>query len=142
MAIKHLKRRFKDWDECLEMPEVKALRKLLHPNIIKLKELIRVKEEAFLVFEYIQSNLFTHYSGAVERGETLPEREVLHLARQFAEAMAYIHRQGYFHRDLKPENILVDADLTVKVIDFGIAKEMRSKPPFTDYIATRWYRAP
>jgi serine/threonine protein kinase len=43
---------------------------------------------------------------------------------------------------LKPENVLISGDLEVKLIDFGIAKEVRSKPPFTDYVSTRWYRAP
>lgn len=43
---------------------------------------------------------------------------------------------------MKPENILVAPDLTIKIIDFGIAREIRSKPPYTEYISTRWYRAP
>lgn len=59
-----------------------------------------------------------------------------------AQALAYIHKQGFFHRDLKPENILISQDNTVKLIDFGLAKEIRSKPPFTEYVSTRWYRAP
>ena len=59
-----------------------------------------------------------------------------------AEALQYIHRQGFFHRDLKPENLLVAPDMTVKIIDFGIAREIRSKPPYTEYVSTRWYRAP
>lgn len=53
-----------------------------------------------------------------------------------------MHKQGFFHRDMKPENILVAPDLTIKIIDFGIAREIRSKPPYTEYISTRWYRAP
>jgi serine/threonine protein kinase len=59
-----------------------------------------------------------------------------------AEALSYIHKSGFFHRDLKPENLLIDQDLNIKLIDFGIAKEIRSKPPFTEYCSTRWYRAP
>jgi len=52
-----------------------------------------------------------------------------------------MHKHGFFHRDLKPENLLVQDDL-VKIADFGLAREIRSKPPFTDYVSTRWYRAP
>jgi serine/threonine protein kinase len=54
-----------------------------------------------------------------------------------------MHKVGYFHRytifltrDLKPENLLVTGD-TVKICDFGLAREVRSKPPYTDYVATR-----
>lgn len=52
-----------------------------------------------------------------------------------------MHRHGYFHRDLKPENLLIHNNV-VKIIDFGLAREIRSKPPYTDYVSTRWYRAP
>lgn len=52
-----------------------------------------------------------------------------------------MHKHGFFHRDLKPENILIQ-DNNTKIIDFGLAREIRSRPPFTDYVSTRWYRAP
>ena len=55
--------------------------------------------------------------------------------------LAYMHKHGFFHRDLKPENLLVKGD-SVKIADFGLAREIRSRPPFTDYVSTRWYRAP
>jgi serine/threonine protein kinase len=42
---------------------------------------------------------------------------------------------------MKPENIMIDGD-KVKLADFGLARKIRSRPPFTDYISTRWYRAP
>jgi male germ cell-associated kinase len=52
-----------------------------------------------------------------------------------------MHKHGFFHRDLKPENLLAKGD-AVKIADFGLAREIRSRPPFTDYVSTRWYRAP
>lgn len=52
-----------------------------------------------------------------------------------------MHKHGFFHRDLKPENILHQSGV-VKIIDFGLAREIRSRPPYTDYVSTRWYRAP
>ena len=46
---------------------------------------------------------------------------------------------GYFHRDLKPENLLCSGPELVKIADFGLAREIRSRPPFTDYVSTRWW---
>lgn len=52
-----------------------------------------------------------------------------------------MHKHGYFHRDMKPENLLMTGH-TVKIADFGLARELRSRPPYTEYVSTRWYRAP
>lgn len=52
-----------------------------------------------------------------------------------------MHKNGFFHRDMKPENLLMYNN-AVKLCDFGLAREIRSRPPFTDYVSTRWYRAP
>lgn len=60
---------------------------------------------------------------------------------QILQGLAHMHRHGYFHRDLKPENLLISGDI-VKIADFGLAREIRSRPPYTDYVSTRWYRAP
>jgi serine/threonine protein kinase len=49
---------------------------------------------------------------------------------------------GFFHRDLKPENLLCNGAELVKIADLGLAREIRSRPPYTDYVSTRWYRAP
>jgi serine/threonine protein kinase len=45
---------------------------------------------------------------------------------------------GFFHRDLKPENLLCSGQELIKIADFGLAREIRSLPPYTDYVATRW----
>lgn len=55
--------------------------------------------------------------------------------------MLFICRNGIFHRDVKPENILVKDDL-LKLADFGSCRSVYSKHPYTEYISTRWYRAP
>ncbi|KAK6158521.1 hypothetical protein DH2020_005835 [Rehmannia glutinosa] len=69
------------------------------------------------------------------------EAEVRNWCFQVFQGLAYIHQRGYFHRDLKPENLLVSKD-TIKIADFGLAREINSQPPFTEYVSTRWYRAP
>ena len=60
---------------------------------------------------------------------------------QMFQGLAFMHKAGLFHRDMKPENVLVTKDLC-KIADFGLAKEIRARPPFTEYVSTRWYRAP
>lgn len=61
---------------------------------------------------------------------------------QILQGLAFIHKHGFFHRDLKPENLLCMGPELVKIADFGLAREIRSRPPYTDYVSTRWYRAP
>lgn len=56
-------------------------------------------------------------------------------------AINYMHSKGYFHRDIKPENILVSGN-EIKLADFGTAKNKTRNMPYTEYIATRWYRPP
>lgn len=60
---------------------------------------------------------------------------------QILSGLAHMHKNGFFHRDMKPENLLIYNNV-VKVCDLGLAREIRSRPPFTDYVSTRWYRAP
>ena len=58
------------------------------------------------------------------------------------QGLAFMHKHGYFHRDMKPENLLCMGPDLIKIADFGLAREIRSRPPYTDYVSTRWYRAP
>lgn len=58
VAIKKMKKKYKNWDECMSLREVKSLRKMNHPNLVRLKEVVQVKEELLLVFEYMELNLY------------------------------------------------------------------------------------
>jgi len=138
VAVKKMKRKFYSWDECMALREVKSLRKLTHPNIVKLKEVIRENDELHLVFEFMETNL---YSLIKDRAKGLPEKTVRNVLYQMLQGLGFMHRQGYFHRDIKPENLLVTGNV-VKLADFGLVREIRARPPFTDYVSTRWYRAP
>ncbi|KAL5702869.1 cyclin-dependent kinase [Ranunculus cassubicifolius] len=138
VAIKKMRRKFYYWDECVNLREVKSLCKLNHPNIVKLKEVVRENNELFFIFEYMEYNL---YQIIKDRQTPLSEADIRSLMSQVLQGLSYMHRNGYFHRDLKPENLLVTND-TIKIADFGLARETSSKPPYTDYVSTRWYRAP
>lgn len=76
------------------------------------------------------------YQMMKDRDKLLPESRIRNWLYQILQGLAYIHKHGYFHRDMKPENLLVHKD-SVKIADFGLAREIRSKPPYTDYVSTR-----
>lgn len=138
VAIKRMKKKFYSWEECMQLREVQSLRKMSHPNIVKLKEVIRENDTLYFVFEFLDQNL---YQLCKDRDKLFPEAKVRNMAYQMIQATHYMHKHGFFHRDMKPENMLVSGN-TLKIADFGLAREIRSKPPYTDYVSTRWYRAP
>ena len=70
------------------------------------------------------------------------EHMIRNMMYQVLQGLAFMHKHGYFHRDMKPENLLCMGPDLVKIADFGLAREIRSRPPYTDYVSTRWYRAP
>ncbi|CAJ1009602.1 putative Protein kinase domain/Protein tyrosine kinase [Leishmania naiffi] len=157
VAIKKMKQKFYTWEECVRLPEVDVVRRIHgHPNVVKLREVIRENNELFFVFEYMDGDLLSVIKKAKQQvGPSasrpsavplIPYPLVKNYMRQILQALVYIHKRGYFHRDMKPENLLIrketSGDDVLKLADFGLVKEIRSRPPFTDYVSTRWYRAP
>lgn len=138
VAVKKMKRKFYFWEEYWRLREIKVLRKLNHPNIIKLKDVVKENDEVFLIFEHMNFNL---YQMMRERQRPFSEDEIQGFMSQVFDGLKHIHRTGFFHRDLKPENLLVTNDV-LKIADFGLAREVSSMPPYTEYVSTRWYRAP
>ncbi|KAK6631023.1 hypothetical protein RUM44_003195 [Polyplax serrata] len=139
VAIKKMKRKYYSWDEAMNLREVKSLKKLSHANVVKLKEVVRENDTLYFVFEYMQANL---YQLMKERGRLFPEAVIRNIVFQILQGLAFMHRNGFFHRDMKPENLLCCGPELIKIADFGLAREIRSRPPYTDYVSTRWYRAP
>ncbi|KAL0226974.1 hypothetical protein P9112_014298 [Eukaryota sp. TZLM1-RC] len=142
VAIKHMKAKYSSWADCASLKEVRCLKRLSHPNIVKLHDIVLDNSELFLVFEYCQCNLYEYIK---HRERPLPETRCRLICYQVLRALTYTHEHGFFHRDLKPENILITPEstsITVKLADFGSCRTLHSQPPFTEYISTRWYRAP
>lgn len=140
VAIKKMKKQYSNWDECMQLREIRALKELNHENIVLLQEVIREQDNLYLVFEYMEENLYQ-----LMRRQTVPftEKTVKNIIKQVISGLAFVHRSGYFHRDIKPENLLCrNGTETIKIADFGLTREIRSKPPYTEYVSTRWYRAP
>lgn len=138
VAVKKMKKKYYSFEECMSLREVKSLRRMNHPNIVKLKEVIRENDILYFIMEYMECNL---YQLMKDRVRPFSESEVRNWCFQIFQALAYMHQRGYFHRDLKPENLLVSKDV-IKLADFGLAREVSSLPPYTEYVSTRWYRAP
>uniref|UniRef100_A0ABD2XLF7 non-specific serine/threonine protein kinase n=1 Tax=Trichogramma kaykai TaxID=54128 RepID=A0ABD2XLF7_9HYME len=139
VAIKRMKRKYYSWEEAMNLREVKSLKKLSHANVVKLKEVIRENDVLYFVFEYMKENL---YQLMKDRDKLFPESTIKNMVFQVLQGLAFMHKHGFFHRDMKPENLLCMGPELVKIADFGLAREIRSRPPYTDYVSTRWYRAP
>jgi mitogen-activated protein kinase 15 len=83
----------------------------------------------------------------VIRAEVFREVQRRYVIWQLLNALKFVHSANISHRDIKPSNILIDKNCTIKLADFGLARLMQDiekyvDPVLTDYVATRWYRAP
>eukprot|EP01121_Diplochlamys_sp_Union-15-3_P013371 TRINITY_DN4140_c0_g1_i3.p1 TRINITY_DN4140_c0_g1~~TRINITY_DN4140_c0_g1_i3.p1 ORF type:complete len:464 (-),score=60.70 TRINITY_DN4140_c0_g1_i3:14-1405(-) len=114
-----------------------------HSNIITLEDVIKADndKDIYLVFPYMQTDLH-----AAIRVNILQEVHKRFITYQLLKAIKYMHSGNVLHRDMKPSNLLLNAECLLRVADFGLARCVDQKddkmPILTDYIATRWYRAP
>eukprot|EP00929_Paragymnodinium_shiwhaense_P048472 TRINITY_DN244_c0_g2_i1.p1 TRINITY_DN244_c0_g2~~TRINITY_DN244_c0_g2_i1.p1 ORF type:complete len:549 (+),score=125.31 TRINITY_DN244_c0_g2_i1:198-1844(+) len=141
VAIKCMKNHFDSIDQVNNLREIQALRRLVgHPNIIRLYEVLYDEPTGrlALVFELMDMNLYEAIKG---RRHYLPDQKVKHYMYETLKAVDHMHRNGIFHRDVKPENLLIEGDV-IKLADLGSCRGIYSRQPFTEYISTRWYRAP
>ncbi|NXC54851.1 MK15 kinase, partial [Aleadryas rufinucha] len=117
-----------------------------HPNIIKLLDVIQAEndKDIYLIFESMETDLHA----VIKKGNLLKDIHKCYILYQLLKATKFIHSGNVIHRDQKPSNILLDAQCCVKLCDFGLARslcqlsEEQPSPALTEYVATRWYRAP
>lgn len=145
-AIKCMKNHFDSIDQVNNLREIQALRRLSpHAHIITLEEVLydQPTGRLALVFELMDANLYELIRG---RRHYLNAQLIRSYMYQLLRALDHMHRKGIFHRDIKPENILIENTSELgrglKLADFGSCRGIYSKQPYTEYISTRWYRAP
>ena len=128
--------------------EVKLLRVLKHPDIVEVKHIVlppnpRDFKDIFVIFELMETDLHQ----VIKANDDLTQEHHQFFLYQLLRGLKYVHTANVYHRDLKPKNILANADCKLKICDFGLARPAfhDSGPTtvfWTDYVATRWYRAP
>lgn len=120
--------------------EIKFLKQFRHENLVNLIEVFRQKKKIHLVFEFIDHTVLDelqHYCHGLE------SKRLRKYLFQILRAVEYLHNNNIIHRDIKPENILVSQSGITKLCDFGFARTLAAPGDiYTDYVATRWYRAP
>lgn len=123
--------------------EIQVLRRLDHPNVVKLEGLVtsRMSCSLYLVFEYMEHDL----AGlAASPGTTFTEPQVKCYLQQLLQGLDHCHSRGVLHRDIKGSNLLLDNGGILKIADFGLATFFHpdQKQPLTSRVVTLWYRPP
>ncbi|XP_076366351.1 cyclin-dependent kinase-like 4 isoform X1 [Tachypleus tridentatus] len=123
----------------IALREIRMLKHLKHPNLVNLIEVFRRKRKLHMVFEYCDHTVLDILE---KHSKGVPEQLTKRLIYQTLQAVNFCHQHNCIHRDVKPENILLTKDGIVKLCDFGFARTLSPGENYTDYVATRWYRAP
>lgn len=121
--------------------EILILRRLDHPNIIKLEGLVtsRLSGSIYLVFEYMEHDL----SGLLACPNiNFSESQVKCYMKQLLSGLEHCHSRGVMHRDIKGSNLLINNEGILKIADFGLANFCAYKQPLTSRVVTLWYRPP
>jgi mitogen-activated protein kinase 15 len=115
-----------------------------HENVVKLLRTMRAynNKDLYLIFEFMETDVH-----AVVKAGILDKIHIKFILYQLLKGLKYIQSAEIIHRDLKPSNLLINSDCQIKICDFGLARSVASKkdgdmPIVSDYVATRWYRAP
>ncbi|XP_030066018.1 mitogen-activated protein kinase 7 [Microcaecilia unicolor] len=129
--------------------ELKILKHFKHDNIIAIKDILKPTvpcsdfKSVYVVLDLMESDLHQ----IIHSSQLLTLEHVRYFLYQLLRGLKYIHSANVLHRDLKPSNLLINENCELKIGDFGMARGLCSKPEeykyfMTEYVATRWYRAP
>ncbi len=125
--------------------EIKVMQHFQHPNIVELKGIILPRDTENFTGMYIVSELMeTDLHRVIHSRQDLTSDHISYFIYQLLCALKHLHAASVLHRDLKPSNLLVNSDCSLKICDFGLAREtdVTLSVALTEYVVTRWYRAP
>ncbi|CAO2581883.1 Cyclin-dependent kinase 2 [Lemmus lemmus] len=126
--------------------EISLLKELNHPNIVKtfscrLLDVIHTENKLYLVFEFLHQDLKKFMDASALTGIPLPL--IKSYLFQLLQGLAFCHSHRVLHRDLKPQNLLINAEGSIKLADFGLARAFGVPVrTYTHEVVTLWYRAP
>ncbi|RMB90359.1 hypothetical protein DUI87_33245 [Hirundo rustica rustica] len=121
--------------------EISLLKELNHPNIVKLLDVIHTENKLYLVFEFLHQDLKKFMDSSSLSGIALPL--IKSYLFQLLQGLAFCHAHRVLHRDLKPQNLLINAEGSIKLADFGLARAFGVPVrTYTHEVVTLWYRAP
>eukprot|EP00191_Tetraselmis_sp_GSL018_P006474 CAMPEP_0177608022 /NCGR_PEP_ID=MMETSP0419_2-20121207/18239_1 /TAXON_ID=582737 /ORGANISM="Tetraselmis sp., Strain GSL018" /LENGTH=377 /DNA_ID=CAMNT_0019102663 /DNA_START=407 /DNA_END=1540 /DNA_ORIENTATION=- len=144
IAIKKIGKAFENVvDSKRTLREIKLLQHLCHENIIQIKDILpppsREKfKDVYVVYELMDTDLHQ----IIRSTQALSDDHCQYFIYQILRGLKFIHSAKVLHRDLKPSNLLLNANCDLKICDFGLARTSREKEFMTEYVVTRWYRAP
>ncbi|KAE9620530.1 putative mitogen-activated protein kinase CMGC-MAPK family [Lupinus albus] len=124
--------------------EIKLLCHMDHDNVIKIKDIMQPPDnngnfnDVYIVYELMDTDLHQ----IIQSNQVLTDEHCQYFLYQLLRGLKYIHSANVLHRDLKPSNLLLNANCDLKICDFGLARTTSETDFMTEYVVTRWYRAP
>ncbi|KAJ0030069.1 hypothetical protein Pint_14210 [Pistacia integerrima] len=125
--------------KCQVQREIRTMKLLHHPNIVRIHEVIGTKTKIYIVMEYVSGGQLSDKLSYVKK---LSEPEARKIFQQLIDAVDYCHNRGVYHRDLKPENLLLDSKGNLKVSDFGLSALRKPGDILTTACGSPCYVAP
>uniref|UniRef100_A0A6N2K9B2 mitogen-activated protein kinase n=1 Tax=Salix viminalis TaxID=40686 RepID=A0A6N2K9B2_SALVM len=123
--------------------EIKLLRHMDHENVVAIRDIIPPSQRMSFNDVYIAYELMdTDLHQIIRSNQVLSEEHCQYFLYQILRGLKYIHSANVLHRDLKPSNLLLNANCDLKICDFGLARVTSETDFMTEYVVTRWYRAP
>ncbi|KNA13378.1 hypothetical protein SOVF_117550 [Spinacia oleracea] len=144
VALKKIANAFDNYmDAKRTLREIKILRHFDHENIIALRDVIPPPLRREFTDVYVATELMdTDLHQIIRSHQSLSEEHSQYFLYQILRGLKYIHSANVIHRDLKPSNLLINANCDLKICDFGLARPTSENEHMTEYVVTRWYRAP